>query len=84
MWEVVNLLRNELEQKNKQIAEFQERQREHNILLKNFQERIPQLGEGKRNESEQGIDRSQIIGDMKHGWLRRMLYKELRLFKSSE
>lgn len=54
MWEIVNLLRNELEQKNKQIAEFQERQREHNVLLRGLQQKIPQLGEGKGHESEQG------------------------------
>ncbi|MEZ5940625.1 MAG: hypothetical protein R3C18_04485 [Planctomycetaceae bacterium] len=39
--QTVAVLQSELIEKNKQIAEFQERQREQNLLLKNFQERLP-------------------------------------------
>ena len=36
----VAVLKDELIEKNKQIAEFQERQREQNLLIKNFQEQL--------------------------------------------
>jgi hypothetical protein len=34
------MLKQELEEKNKQIAQFQERQREQNVLMSNLQERL--------------------------------------------
>ncbi|MEZ5941105.1 MAG: hypothetical protein R3C18_06920 [Planctomycetaceae bacterium] len=36
----VTVLKEELIEKNKQIAEFQERQREQNLLIKNFQDQL--------------------------------------------
>ncbi|MCA9078026.1 MAG: hypothetical protein KDA93_23555 [Planctomycetaceae bacterium] len=46
------LLKSELDEKNRQIANFQERQRETNILLKDFQQRLAIAG--PKAESEEG------------------------------
>lgn len=48
--ETVNMLNTELAQKNKQIAEFQERQRETNILLQQTTEKLVMLTEGNRRK----------------------------------
>ena len=48
--ETVNMLNTELAQKNKQIAEFQERQRETNILLQQTTEKLVILTEGNRRK----------------------------------
>ena len=48
----IAMLENELIEKNKQIAEFQERQKETNILLKNTTEKLVLLTEGQTKPSE--------------------------------
>ena len=56
--ETVNMLNTELAQKNKQIAEFQERQRETNFLLQQTTEKLVMLTEGSRrktNTSDEAI-----------------------------
>lgn len=49
--ETVNMLNTELAQKNKQIAEFQERQRETNILIQQTTEKLVMLTEGSRRKT---------------------------------
>jgi hypothetical protein len=44
----IGMLENELEQKNKQIAQFQERDRESNILLQQTTEKLVMLTESKK------------------------------------
>jgi hypothetical protein len=51
--ETISMLNRELDQKNKQIAEFQERQRETNILLKQTTERLVMLSEGSKPQPTQ-------------------------------
>lgn len=54
--ETVNMLNTELAQKNKQIAEFQERQRETNILLQQTTEKLVMLTEGNRRKPTSSDD----------------------------
>lgn len=58
--ETVNMLNTELAQKNKQIGEFQERQRETNILLQQTTEKLVMLTEGGRRRTN-GLDDSITI-----------------------
>ena len=44
----IGMLENELDQKNKQIAQFQERNRESNFLLRQTTEKLVTLTEGKK------------------------------------
>lgn len=54
--ETVNMLNTELAQKNKQIAEFQERQREFNFLLQQTTEKLVMLTEGNRRKPSASDD----------------------------
>ena len=67
--QTIMMLKTELDEKNKQIAEFQERQRETNVLLQQTTEKLMLLTDGKKqkektdnavtvyssNEAQQGI-----------------------------
>lgn len=54
--ETVAMLNNELEHKNRQIAEFQERQRETNILLSQTTDRLVMLTEGSKQRTPRSED----------------------------
>lgn len=55
--QTISMLKTELEAKNKQIAQFQERQRETNVLLQQTTEKLMLLTDGKKkpNSNEKAV-----------------------------
>lgn len=55
--QTISMLKTELEAKNKQIAQFQERQRETNVLLQQTTEKLMLLTDGKKkpNSSDEAV-----------------------------
>ena len=49
--QTISMLKTELDEKNKQIAQFQERQRETNFLLQQKTEQVAALTEGQKRQS---------------------------------
>ena len=62
--QTIAMLKTELEQKNKQISNFQERQRENNVLLKSAHEQLTQLASGassrQANSAEAATVQTQV------------------------
>jgi hypothetical protein len=46
------MLKTELDEKNKQIERFQERQRENNVLIKSAHEQLTKLASGSTSDSK--------------------------------
>ena len=63
LFETIAMLKTELDQKNKQIDNFQERQREHNVLLKSAHEQLTSLASGATGDSKQSASTVTVEND---------------------
>ena len=59
----IAMLQTELDEKNKQIAQFQERQRETNVLLQQTTEKLILLTDGKRSRENETMVYSSDVSD---------------------
>ena len=50
--QAIDMLKTELEEKNKQIANYQERQRENSVLIKSAHEQLTKLASGSASDSK--------------------------------
>ena len=64
--QTISMLKTELEAKNKQIAQFQERQRETNVLLQQTTEKLMLLTDGKKKPNSND-DAVTIFSDAERG-----------------
>lgn len=65
--QTIGMLKHELDEKNRQIAQFQERDRETNILLQRTTEKLVMLTEGQKERSQSASDAVTVTTEGEQG-----------------